>query len=57
VAVIAIGRFAKHALKVAVESAGTGTLNVGVGVDDVDLSILDGSMGLQKISEKEFRKG
>lgn len=49
-AVIAAGFFANRALKVAVESAGTKALNVGVGVDDVDLSILKGRIGLQNLA-------
>jgi len=49
-AVIATGFFANRALKVAVESAGTKALNVGVGVDDVDLSILKGRIGLQNLA-------
>ena len=50
VAVIAVGLFAHHALKVAVESAGTRALNVGVRVNDVDLSILKGRIGLQNLT-------
>lgn len=50
IAVIAVGLFANHALKVAVESAGTKALNVGVGVDDVDLSVLNGKIGLQNLT-------
>ena len=50
IAVIAVGLFANHALKVAVESAGTKALNVGVGVDNVDLSVLNGEIGLQNLT-------
>jgi len=49
-AVITTGFFANRALKVAIESAGTKALNVGVGVDDVDLSILKGRIGLQNLA-------
>jgi len=49
VGVIAIGLFADNALKMAVESAGTKALNVGVSVRDVDLSILGGTVGLQNL--------
>jgi len=50
VGVVAVGLFANHALKVAVESAGTRALNVGVRVDDVDLSVLKGRIGLQNLT-------
>ena len=50
VAVIALGLFANRAMKVAVESAGTKALNVGVRVGDVDLSFLNGRMSLQDLT-------
>lgn len=50
VVAVAVGFFANRALKIAVESAGTKALNVGVGVDDVDLSILKGRIGLQNLA-------
>ena len=49
VAVIAIHLFADSAVKMAVESAGTKALQVKVAVDDVDLSILGGKLGLQNL--------
>jgi hypothetical protein len=49
VAVIAIHLFADNAVKLAVESAGTRALNVGVSVSDVSLSILGGKLGLQNL--------
>jgi hypothetical protein len=50
VAVLAIGLFANHALKVAVGSAGTKALNVGVRVDHADLSVFKGRIGLENLS-------
>lgn len=47
VAVISISLFADKALKLAIESAGTKALNVGVTVSNVDLSILGGRLGFQ----------
>lgn len=44
VAVVAVRLFADRALKVAIETAATRTLNVGVSVGDVDLSILRGQI-------------
>ena len=49
-AVIAFDLFANHALKVAVESAGTKALNVGVSLDDVDLSIRKGRISLKNLT-------
>jgi len=49
VAVIAINLFADSAVKIAIESAGTKALNVGVTVDSVDLSILAGKLGFQNL--------
>jgi uncharacterized protein involved in outer membrane biogenesis len=46
---IAISLFADSALKVAIESAGTKALNVGVSVSDVDLSILRGRLGVRNL--------
>lgn len=48
-AAIAINLFADKALKMAIESAGSKALNVGVSVSDVDLSILGGKLGLQNL--------
>lgn len=49
VALIAIGLFANSALKVAIESAGTKALNVGVSVNAVDLSVLRGRLGFEDL--------
>ncbi len=48
-AVVIISLFADSALKVAIESAGTKALNVGVSVDKVNLSILGGKLGFQNL--------
>jgi hypothetical protein len=48
-AVILINFFADSATKAAIESAGTKALNVGVTVQDVDLSIIGGKIGLQNL--------
>lgn len=47
--VLAINIFANRALKAGIEIAATKTLNVKVGVGDVDLSIMGGKLGLQKL--------
>jgi len=49
VAVIAVNLFADNAVKMAIESAGTKTLQVGVAVDSVNLSILGGKIGFQNL--------
>jgi len=49
IAVIAINLFADSAVKMAIESAGTKALQVGVAVDNVDLSILGGKIGFQNL--------
>jgi hypothetical protein len=49
VIVIAVGLFADSALRVAVETAGTKALNVGVSVGGVDLSILRGELDFKDI--------
>ncbi len=49
VALIAIGLFANSALKVAIETAGTKALNVGVSVNAVDLSVLRGRLGFEDL--------
>lgn len=46
---VTIGLLADSALKVAIESAGTKALNVGVSVKAVDLSILRGRLGLENL--------
>ncbi len=49
VVVLAVNLFADSAVKMAIESAGTKTLQVAVAVDDVDLSILGGKIGFQNL--------
>jgi len=49
VAAVGVAIFADRAVKMAVESAGTKTLNVGVEVGKADASILSGSVGFQDI--------
>ncbi len=49
IALIAIDLFANSALKVAIESAGTKALNVGVSVNAVDLSVLRGRLGFEDL--------
>ena len=49
VAVIAVNLFADSAVKVAIETAGTRALNVGVMVDEVDLSILGGKLSFRNL--------
>jgi len=49
VALVAIGLFANSALRIAIESAGTKALNVGVSVREVDLSLLRGRLGFQNL--------
>ena len=48
-AFVIISLFADSAIKVAIETAGTKALNVGVSVDKVDLSILGGKIGFQNL--------
>jgi hypothetical protein len=49
IVVLAVGLFANKALDVAIESAGTKALNVGVSVSEVDLSILRGKLGIRNL--------
>ena len=49
VVVVAIHLFADSALKIGIETAGTKALSVAVNVDDVDLSILGGSLGFKNL--------
>lgn len=49
IAALAAGLFANKALDVAIESAGTKALNVGVSVSEVDLSILRGRLGIRDL--------
>ena len=49
VVVIAINLFADSAVKMAIESAGTEALQVGVAVDSVNLSILGGKIGFRNL--------
>jgi len=48
-AVVIIDLFAGHAVKIAIETAATKTLNVGVDIDDMDLSIMGGKLALQNL--------
>lgn len=48
-AVIVVHLFADRAVKVGIESAATRALNVGVTVEDVDLSIMGGRLGIQNL--------
>lgn len=48
--VVAIVLFANNALDMAIESAGTRALNVGVSVEEVDLSILRGRLGIRDLA-------
>ncbi|MBN2183077.1 MAG: AsmA family protein [Sedimentisphaerales bacterium] len=50
VVVIIAGIFADSALKIAIETAGTKALNVGVDVNEVDLSILSGKLGIRNLA-------
>jgi hypothetical protein len=47
--VVLIHLFGNRALRIGIEAAGTKTLNVGVSVEDVDLSILGGKVVLQNL--------
>jgi len=49
VVVAAINLFADRAVKIGIEAAGTKALNVGVSVEDVDLSILGGRIVFQNL--------
>jgi len=49
VAVVAVNLFADYAVRVGIETAATKTLNVGVSVSNVDLSILGGKLALQNL--------
>lgn len=49
VVAIAVNLFADNAVKMAIESAGTKALNVGVSVGNVDLSILGGRIGFKDL--------
>lgn len=48
--VVAVGLFADSALKAAIETAGTKALTVDVRVDDVDLAITTGGLGLSGLT-------
>ena len=49
VAVVAVNLFADYAVRVGIETAATKTLNVGVSVSNVDLSIMGGKLALQNL--------
>ena len=46
---VIVDLFANRAVKIGIETAATKTLNVGVNIDDVDLSIMGGSLALQNL--------
>jgi len=48
--VVLIHLFGNRALKAGIESAATKTLDVGVTIDDVDLSIISGKVGFQNLA-------
>jgi len=48
-AVVAVNLFADYAVRVGIETAATKTLNVGVSVSNVDLSIMGGKLALQNL--------
>ncbi len=49
VVALAIDIFAERALKMAIETAATKTLNVGVSVGEIDLSIIGGKLGISNL--------
>jgi len=49
IAVLAVNLFADYAVRVGIETAATKTLNVGVSVSNVDLSIMAGKLALQNL--------
>ncbi|MGD8500709.1 MAG: AsmA family protein, partial [Phycisphaerales bacterium] len=49
IAAVAVSLFANNAIGIAIESAGTKALNVGVSVTEVDLSIFRGRLGIQNL--------
>lgn len=49
IAVVAVNLFADRAVRVGIETAATKTLNVGVSVSNVDLSIMGGKLALQNL--------
>ncbi|UCE98951.1 MAG: AsmA family protein [Planctomycetota bacterium] len=49
VVVVAINIFAERALKMSIEAAATKTLNVGVSVGNIDLSIMGGKLGISNL--------
>ncbi len=49
IAVVAVNLFVDRAVKVGIETAATKTLNVGVSVSDVDLSIMAGKLTLKNL--------
>ena len=49
VVALAINIFAERALKMAIETAATKTLNVGVSVGEIDLSIIGGKLGISNL--------
>jgi uncharacterized protein involved in outer membrane biogenesis len=48
-AVVLVNLFIDHAVKIGIEAAATKTLNVGVDIDNVDISIIGGKLALQNL--------
>jgi hypothetical protein len=49
-ALVLIDIFGDRAVKMGIEAAATKTLNVGVSIDEVDLSIMGGKLGIENLS-------
>lgn len=49
-ALVLIDIFAERAVKIGIEAAATKTLNVGVSIDEVELSIMGGKLGIKNLS-------
>lgn len=49
-ALVVIDLFAERAVKIGIEAAATKTLNVGVSIDEVELSIMGGKLGIKNLS-------
>ncbi|MBA7716964.1 hypothetical protein ES703_126049 [subsurface metagenome] len=49
-ALVLIDIFGERAVKIGIEAAATKTLNVGVSIDEVELSIMGGKLGIKNLS-------
>jgi len=49
-ALVLIDIFGERAVKIGIEAAATKTLNVGVSIDEVELSIMGGKLGIENLS-------